>query len=117
MAAGTTADARAAKETLDVALRAFDRLDRRFDIPVFRSVEAYEAELARQVVNAGEDAPASAAATASRMCRRGAARAVARATLRELAPRVRELGVDASTRDRRGRRSAGVVGLGDDHDE
>ena len=95
MAAGTTADARAAKETLDVALRAFDRLDQRFDIPVFRSVEAYEAELARQVLNAGEDAPASAAATASRMCRRGAARAVARATLRELAPRVRELGVDA----------------------
>jgi len=95
MAAGTTADASAAKETLDVALRAFDRLDRRFDIPVFRSVEAYEAELARQVVNAGEDAPASAAATASRMCRRGAARAVARATLRELAPRVRELSVDA----------------------
>jgi hypothetical protein len=84
-----------AMETAEMTLSAFDRLDRRFEIPHYRTVEAYDAEVARQVIDAAEDAPRSAARTASRTCRRGGAAAIARATLRALAPRVRALDVEA----------------------
>ena len=84
-----------ARETAEMTLSAFDGLDRRFEIPHYRTVEAYDAEVARQVIDAAEDAPRSAARTASRACRRGGAAAIARATLRALAPRVRALDVEA----------------------
>ena len=83
-----------ARETAEMTLSAFDGLDRRFEIPHYKTVDAYDAEVARQVIDAGGDAPRSAARTASRACRRGGATAIARATLRALAPRVRALDVE-----------------------
>ena len=82
MAAQRAEDDAGARETAEMTLSAFDGLDRRFEIPHYKTVDAYDAEVARQVIDAGEDAPRSAARTASRACRRGGATAIARATLR-----------------------------------
>ena len=54
-----------------MTLSAFDGLDRRFEIPHYKTVDAYDAEVARQVIDGG-DAPRSVARTASRACRRAA---------------------------------------------
>ena len=105
-----------ARETAEMTLSAFDGLDRRFEIPHYKTVDAYDAEVARQVIDAGgraEERGEDGEQGVSKRRRHGdrssdAARArAARAGV----------GRRDDAWDHRTERSAGIAAMGDANDE
>lgn len=84
----------AVRQTLVSVMSAFSRLGSRFKVPIYRTTAEYDAEIARQALEAALEAPERAAEMLTRMCRRGAADQVASQSLSLLAERIRELDAD-----------------------
>ena len=82
------------RQTLVSVMSAFSRLGSRFKVPIYHTTAEYDAEIARQALEAALVAPERAAEMLTRMCRRGAADQVASQTLSLLAERIRELDAD-----------------------